>query len=400
MAKYAQDVSAADLSLVDIAEPLTDSPAAVELPPPVTDAASVATDRFFAEAARELDGGQVDQPLWVHAINQAGGDEKRARPAYLRARATALRVEKRNRRAVMAARRARTVAATGASPGASARAELAKYGVTGLTRRQLAWLAGVLSLVLVAATVIALRSWSQSQQQPTAAPSMARPPAESKPSSPIEGSQAAVEPQGITALTIPREDFPARIRSLKEAGNWHVVVLYAGEWTRHQPGNADAWKELSTGYTKLGQFGDALDAATKAVTIAPSDASLWRTLGQVNLALVDLPAALAAFEKAADLEGSDVASLVQVATLNMRLGNLQASKVALTKALAASPGDVDALCAASSLAQREGRAKEAESIRLQVSASGAKCRDPNVGDGASVSAPQPAKLRTPSAPAR
>jgi tetratricopeptide (TPR) repeat protein len=383
MAKYAQGVRAADLSLVEMASPATDSPAAGDFAPPATADGALATDRFHAEAERELGEGYVDQPLWARAVVQAGGDEKLATQSYVRFRAAALRVEKRNQRAVRLARRARAMSV---ADGTRAGKNRPKYGITGLTRKQLASLTGILSFLVVAAALIAFRSGGEPAQRANAAGSV-RSASESAVSMSDKGSS------GTGGQEIPRRDYAGRVRELKDAGNWNVLVLYAAEWARTQPKNAEAWKELSGGYLRLRQFSDAFEAASKAVEFAPQDAAMWRNLGQVNAALDDAPAALAAFEKAAELDPQDLESLVQAGTLNMKLGRLPASKAALARALALSPDDIDALCAAASLAQRESRAKDAEAMLLQVTSSGAKCRDPHAGESASVTVAKPAKSK-------
>ena len=386
MAKYGQGLRASDLSLVEMAALGADSTAAASVSPSVTEntAAVPAADPFLAEAERELDSGELDQPLWERAVAQAGGDEKLARPVYLKARATALRLQKRNRRALRLARRERAISnANGAMAGMSGRGPMEKYSFTGLTRTQLAWLTGILSFLLVAAALIAFRSGGQ-PQQPSGA-STARPTAQSNPG--VTGTG----PGTRATAAIPHEDFAARVKELKEAGNWNVLVLYAAEWTRNHPTNADAWKELSVGYSRMRQFSDAFEAATKAVAIAPGDAALWRNLGQVNLALSDQPAALTAFEKVVELDPQDVASFVQVGVLNLQLGGLPNARSALNRALAISPGNIDALCALSSVAQREGRGKEAETLASQVTSSGGRCRDLTPGESTTVSAGKAAK---------
>jgi len=387
MAKYAPGIRASDLSLQEMANRATDSPATGDFAPPAPDGA--ATDRFQAEAERELIEGYIDQPLWARAVVQAGGNEKAATQSYVRFRAAALRVEKRNQRAVRLARRARAMSVAN---GTLASARKPKYGITGLTRKQLALLTGVLSFLLVAAGLIAFRSGTEPSQRPSAAGAVR--------SSEAAASMPAKETAGAAGPENPRRDYAARVRELKDAGNWNVLVLYAAEWTRTQPKNAEAWKELSGGYLRLRQFSEAFDAANKAVEVAPQDASMWRNLGQVNAALDDSAAALAAFEKAVELDPRDLASLVQVANLNMQLGRLPASKAALASALALSPDDIDARCAAASLAQREGRPKEAEAMLLQLTSSGAKCRDAHAGEAASVSVAKPARSKPTSATGR
>ena len=118
--KYAHGVTASDLSLVEMADLATDSPTAGDSAPhapatgnfaPAVGAAggTAAGDRFLAEAERELQEGYIDKALWGRAVVQAAGNEKLAAQAYVRFRAAALRVEKRNQRAVRLARRARAM---------------------------------------------------------------------------------------------------------------------------------------------------------------------------------------------------------------------------------------------------------------------------------------------------
>jgi len=388
MAKYANGVTASDLSLVEMANGAADSPAAGDFAPAVAPAEGTpSTDRFLAEAERELQEGYIDQTLWGRAVVQAAGNEKLAAKAYVRFRAAALRVEKRNQRAVRLARRARAMSTAN---GALSKPGTQKYGFTGLTLKQLAWLTGSLSFLIVAAALIAFRSGSEPPQRATAAGAVRLTSEAASKSKPTE----AAEP------TIPRRDYAARVRELKEAGNWNVVVLYASEWTRAQPKNPDAWKELSGGYLKLRQFSDALETASKAVDLAPQDAAMWRHLGQVNATMDDVPAALATYEKAAEVDPKDGASLVQVGILSVQLGRVPAAKVALAKALALSPSDTDAQCALAFLAQREGRPRDAEAMFLQVTSSGGKCRDPNAGETASAPAAKTAKTKPSSGTAR
>jgi cytochrome c-type biogenesis protein CcmH/NrfG len=111
------------------------------------------------------------------------------------------------------------------------------------------------------------------------------------------------------------------VQALEKGGNWDLLVIHAAEWTRKQPSNAEAWKQLSQGYLKLRQFGEALDAATKAVQLSPENFLVWQNLGQVNLALQRPAEALLAFQRAGALNDQDVVSLVQEGKLNIQLGH-------------------------------------------------------------------------------
>src|SRR5689334_19305730 len=89
-AKPAARAEAAPPARADAASGAAAAPAA-----PADDVPRV--DRFLARAAAEFRAGRIDQPLWTHVLQQSGGDEKLARSAYLRARATALQVAERDR---------------------------------------------------------------------------------------------------------------------------------------------------------------------------------------------------------------------------------------------------------------------------------------------------------------
>jgi tetratricopeptide (TPR) repeat protein len=171
------------------------------------------------------------------------------------------------------------------------------------------------------------------------------------------------------------EDLVARVQALEKAGNWNLLVIYAAELTRKQPGNAEAWKQLSQSYLKLRQFGEALDAATKAVQLLPENFLVWQSLGQVNLALQRPAEALLAFQRAAALNDRDVVSLVQEGKLNVQLGRLPDARIAFAKALMVNPEDVQALCGAASIAQKEGRVKDADAMTRQVISLDGRCRD-------------------------
>jgi len=141
------------------------------------------------------------------------------------------------------------------------------------------------------------------------------------------------------------------VRELKIAGNWNVLVLYANEWTRKEPNSAAAWRELSVGYANLQQFNDALDAATRAVQLAPQDALPWRNLGQINLTVDRLAEAAAAFGKA----------------------------------LAINPDDADALCGATLVAQRQARPRDPAAVTRQVGPADGGCFDMSYGTTTVVS---------------
>jgi len=315
-------------------------------------------DPFLEAAAHEYQTGKVDKALWARTQGIAGDDESIAIAAYLRARAVMLREEDRNARA------ARAEGSAGA-PGGREGPPTASRGTPGpvtttrgsraqgsstrsgreppraaaerrpprprLTRNviYLGAAAAGLSFVAVMLWVLAApKSTEQARQAITAA--VKRPDASrAMPVAPTggAGSVAAADASAGPSLA-------EKVQAMKQARNWNVLVLYANEWTRKEPANPAAWRELSMGYANLRQLDEAFDAATRAVSLAPADGEAWSVLGRVNVALERWPDANAAFEKA----------------------------------LAVRADDQDALCGAAAVARREGRARDAEALSRRMGA--------------------------------
>jgi Flp pilus assembly protein TadD len=405
MKEYAPGIESADLSLVNVPAPSAGAADPVAAAPPPAGAepirvstgtvwadpapAPVATgaDRFLTKAIEEHAAGHIDRTLWERAVAQSGGDHARAKSIYVQSRATALRVTKREKKAERYARVVEVLSnapepgfglpvpgegtATAATGSGNAGRAIAKRN------RRRAMVAVFGSLVVVAGLAVAL-SESEQVRQDIAANRAPRFNAFAR-STP---SAQAIPATTHTGVAAPGVDLIGQMRALKQEGNWNLVVLYAVEWTRKQPANADAWKELSQGYIKLRQYGEAQDAATRAVQLAPDDFLQWQNLGQINLAIPAPVEALKAFHRAAVLNDHDVVSLVQAGLLNAQLGHLPEAASAFAKALTVIPQDVQALCGATWVAQREGRVKDAQAMMQQVKSLGEHCGDP--GGGASV----------------
>ena len=399
MKEYAAGISSSEISLVDVPATSRDAAAVADAASsagtailsapaaaPVSAPAAATVDRFLAKATKEHAAGHVDQPLWVRAVAQAGGDEALTTRLYLDSRATALRVEKRQERA---ARHARVVEelSSAPDPGIDAQAPEPRNEPTskepsqpprrstGPNRRRMFLVAGVLGSIVVIGGLVALLSDSDAAQQHNVAKPAPLVNASGRPMPSGQTASVAANKGSPAREDVSGEDFVGRVQALEKAGNWNLLVIHAAEWTRKQPSNAEAWKQLSQGYLKLHQFGEALDAATKAVQLSPENFLVWQNLGQVNLALQRPPEALVAFQRAAALNDRDVISLVQEGKLNAQLGHLPDARISFAKALAVSPEDVQALCGAASIAQKEGRVKDADAMIRQVTSLDGRCRD-------------------------
>lgn len=336
---------------------------------PHRDLRMTSADEFLAAAAKEYEAGTIDQALWRRAADQCRGDASLVIAAYLNARATALR----HKRDEAAKNQPRTVTPNmGPSEDAveaEADIETASANLAGVLARakrmKLLYAAGAAGAIAIAAAtvfLVASPGASDSSVARTASASANR----SAPSTARASARATAADAKGPGSAASAPTLAATVQQLKAAGNWNVVVLYANEWTRKEPGNATAWHDLSVGYAKLRQYNDALDAATKAVQLAPGDSLVWRNLGQINLAVDRLPEAGFAFDRA----------------------------------LAVSPDDVDARCGAALVAQRQSRPKDAGSVPARVGGADVSCPELASGESASVVVGSPAASKPVPAPRR
>lgn len=325
-------------------------------------------DELLAVAMKEYEEGHIDPTLWARAAAQSGNDESLVIAAYLSARATALQVQKRDRRLARRANRAKSRQDTrNRKAEAQPRAEIlpavtVRAPLWGMHRqpKRVAAAAAALATVVAVVWLVALPQKNESIGPPSA--SVAAPSAKgSAPAGPAGGAKTiAASTSGGTGDADSVPTLEATVQQLKDAGNWNVLVLYASKWTRDDPDNAVAWKELSIGYANLRQFNDSVVAATRAAELSPVEALLWRNVGHLNVALERLPEAETAFDRA----------------------------------LALSSDDADALCGAALVALKSGRMKDADAIARRVKATDGSC--PGVSDGESVAvvarvaAPKPA----------
>jgi tetratricopeptide (TPR) repeat protein len=373
----------APLELVPLDEPKAEPPQdslAIDILPvgatPPRPSAPGTTDRFLREATQQHASGHVDQPLWDHALAQANGDNEAATAIYLRARATALRLLDRDRRAE---RRAASMAATQRDadpagpvqrPKAALAARFDLRGAFDQYRIAIIVAGGAVSLAIIG--WIASSLWITPPTNNAAVARVAPAPKAATPAVAVASSKTVATNGGSPSGADP--ELMKKIQQLRDAQNWNVLVLYLVEWTRQDPKNPDAWNQLRAGYVTLGQKDDALGAAKKAVELAPAEPRLWRSLGEANLDLDDTPAALRAFEQAAARDERDADSLRHAGLLNAQLGKVQEAKVSFDAALAVNPGDSAAMCMRAAIIQMPAGSKDFYGLAQQVKAIDRKCR--------------------------
>ena len=353
-------------------------------PPPVAAESAAAqevtsADKFLAAATSEFERGEIDQPLWDRAFAQANGDRGSAITHYLRARATALRVRKRDQRTEKHARASRAMDNTpagSAHPGSTGRRKAAdgkrrstklnaSYGIA-----LVATCAGIVWGVML--LYVAL---GRTAPQETAVAAVV-PVNRSEPSVRADTAAKAVKSAGDSGTQKrSSSELIARIDELRLADNWNVLVLYATEWTRLESGNPAAWNQLSLGFEKLRQYDDAYAAALKAVSLAPKEPLYWRNLGELDRELNLPEEALRAYGEASALNDKDIHSLVQVGLLNLRLARMPEARLALDKALAANPEDPEVVCLKAVVARPPTAPKELPAAAKQLESLTGSCRD-------------------------
>jgi tetratricopeptide (TPR) repeat protein len=316
-------------------------------------------DEFLAKAAKEYQTGNIDQALWRRAMEQGGNDESLVIAAYLRTRATALQLQqKKEERSEIQARgagRSRSSERKAASEGDVEQASTKFVGVRPRSSKPRPWqigagVAGLITIVILVYLMVSPPRESEPVRTPVVA-AASRAPGPSVQASPSKNEPPVSKNAGSNA----EPALAVTVQQLKSVGKWNVLVLNANEWTRQEPGNATAWMELSFGYAKLQQYNDALDAATKAVQLAPADPVIWRNLGQINLVVDRLPEAAYAFGKALELR----------------------------------PDDADAQCGATVVAQKLARSKDTEATIRRVKPVDGSCPGLLAAEPAVVAPPSP-----------
>ena len=321
--------------------------------------------------------GHIDRALWTRAMDLAGGDKEAATPGYIKARATALKLKRRERVAEAAQRRTLAAPSEAGDDG-----DDGNGGEFAVAKKRPGWMpASNSKLTLLLATglgvAVVVLVWLFAFPSADAPASVAASAPSPRPAAPARRDAVPTPEQTAATARALDDEFSARVQALREAGNWNVLVLQASEWTRRRPDNAKAWGQLSMGYARLKQRDDAYEAGKKAVQLAPEDPALWRNLGQVAQTLDSPDEAIAAYGQAIARNERDIESLTQIGALHAQQGRLPEARDAFDRALALIPEDTEALCGQAMIAQKQGRGRDAEAILQKLKASDRSCVDRN-----------------------
>ena len=130
----------------------------------------------------------------------------------------------------------------------------------------------------------------------------------------------------------------------QQSGNPNQARQHLETATKLAPDLADAWENLFSLLTTLGQTEDARRALANGLAHCPDSPSLHFQRGRLLLAGNRLEEAIPDFEKAAAIRPDEASSSFALALIYSRLGRSTESRDALRAALIAEPGYPPALC--------------------------------------------------------
>lgn len=177
-----------------------------------------------------------------------------------------------------------------------------------------------------------------------------------------------------------RENRFHRAAVLLELGRPKEAATLIGREVARSPEDAEAWQWLSSIYTKLGQFVEALNAAQQAVRLAPEDSqnfvqlgvALWNTgvRGRRHWSMKGAAApAIQALAQALRLDTDNDQARLLLADFHLSLGKPVEAKPLLERVLHSSPGNLAARLGLAKVALAAKEYAQAERLLKGVLAS-------------------------------
>lgn len=120
-----------------------------------------------------------------------------------------------------------------------------------------------------------------------------------------------------------------------------------------EPKSVDAWESLASAYAAKGDFGQAVDAADRAVALAPKDFSTLQSLISLQIRNGDQAAALTTLERYTARNPHNAEAFVQMANLADDAGRTDLARLAYQRFLALAPDDPTAPAVRQRLKQLE-----------------------------------------------
>ena len=141
----------------------------------------------------------------------------------------------------------------------------------------------------------------------------------------------------------PRNTAVLRLLALAywQAGDFPAAARAVRDWAREEPGRPAPHRTAARIYEDMGALSQAVDAAVKETSAAPTDASAWERLGRLRLRAFDRAGARAALERAREL-GPSEQGLLDLALVAHLLGDVGAEVTACEQATQIAPESPDA----------------------------------------------------------
>lgn len=151
----------------------------------------------------------------------------------------------------------------------------------------------------------------------------------------ILGDAARLAPGHPAILRLYADVFESRAA-------WPELERVALDWTRAQPGSAQAWRSLAQAQWETGYPQRAVPSIRTALDLGGRDAGSLAILGKICLHALDLEAAAKALDESESLDSRHSGMLSAKALLLMWNGSYEEAKDYCRRSLAANPGDVTA----------------------------------------------------------
>ena len=108
---------------------------------------------------------------------------------------------------------------------------------------------------------------------------------------------------------------------------------------QEQPTNPDAWEELASAYSGNDQPAEAIDAAEKAVALAPRDLRRVQTLVALQVRASRQPAAVATLQGYTERNPNNAEAFLQLGQLAEQAGRTDLARLAYQRFLVLEPDD-------------------------------------------------------------
>ncbi|GJL59962.1 MAG: sulfotransferase [Nitrospirales bacterium] len=131
----------------------------------------------------------------------------------------------------------------------------------------------------------------------------------------------------------PEKPLLAAVMGALESKNWQDAQQTCLAHLDEAPNDPDAHRYLGQIYSLLGKREQALEAATRATTLASEDPRTWSDLGRVHARLREWTLAIEAFSRAVDLDASYADGWHNMGTALKQIGDSERAFVALKRAL-------------------------------------------------------------------